>query len=107
MAKTNYAVYQKAIRVYGKDEQLRMAQEECAELIQAVNKYHRAIKFGSEKEQLTALENIIEETADVEIMCEQIRIITGSSSSINAIKEEKTKRLEKRLGKKEKKNGSK
>lgn len=84
-----------------------MAQEECAELIQAVNKYHRAIKYGSEKDQLAALESVVEETADVEIMCEQIRIITGASSGINAVKADKTKRLEKKIEKKEKinKNG--
>ena len=46
---------------YGLDEQLNMLQEECAELIQAVNKYKR-----------TRTTAIVEEMADVYIMLYQI-----------------------------------
>lgn len=46
---------------YGLDEQLNMLQEECAELIQAVNKYKR-----------TRTAAIVEEMADVYIMLYQI-----------------------------------
>lgn len=46
---------------YGLDSQLNMLQEECAELIQAVNKYKR-----------TRTTAIVEEMADVYIMLYQI-----------------------------------
>ena len=46
---------------YGLDEQLNMLQEECAELIQAVNKYKR-----------TRTTAIVEEMADVYVMLAQI-----------------------------------
>lgn len=46
---------------YGLDSQLDMLQEECAELIQAVNKYKR-----------TRTTAIVEEMADVFIMLDQI-----------------------------------
>lgn len=47
---------------YGTESQLSILQEECAELIQAVSKYRRGISTAG----------IIEEIADVQIMCEQI-----------------------------------
>lgn len=46
---------------YGLDEQLNILQEECAELIQAVNKYRR-----------TRTTAIVEEMADVYVMLAQI-----------------------------------
>lgn len=59
-------LYKTAIQVWGKESQMNMLVEECAELIQSVNKYRRK---GSE--------NILEEIADVEIMIEQAKIILG------------------------------
>jgi NTP pyrophosphatase (non-canonical NTP hydrolase) len=99
MAKTSYSVFQKAIKLYGKDEQMRMAQEECAELIQAVNKIHRAENNSNVKEYGKACDNIIEEIADVEIMCAQLRIIMNNSAAVNAVKVSKIKRLEERMNK--------
>lgn len=54
---------------YGLDNQLRILQEECAELIQAVSKYQRAQDAGNYLQAKTAL---MEEVADVEIMITQI-----------------------------------
>ena len=59
----------KAIQIadyYGKESQLGMAQEECAELIQAVSKIRRK---GETKD---AIDHLAEEIADVRIMCEQL-----------------------------------
>ena len=53
---------QKIAEHYGYDEQSRMLQEECAELIQAVNKHHR-------KGDMNGLR---EEMADVQIMLIQM-----------------------------------
>lgn len=62
---------------YGYEAQSNQLVEECAELIQAVSKYRRARGTGQEtplKEQV-ALDNLIEEIADVEIMLEQIKYL--------------------------------
>ena len=55
---------------YGFDNQLRILQEECAELIQAVSKYQRAQNAG--KPVLQAKTALMEEVADVTIMITQI-----------------------------------
>ena len=57
---------------YGYEAQSNQLVEECAELIQAVSKYRRAV---TDEEKLIALENFIEEIADVEIMLEQIKYL--------------------------------
>lgn len=56
---------QKIANHYGNEEQSRMLQEECAELIQAVNKFHR-------KESSKTFDSLVEEIADVQIMLIQI-----------------------------------
>ena len=53
----------KVINIYPKDNQLHIAQEELAELIQAISKY---IRYGD-------MEPLLEEYADVVIMMEQLR----------------------------------
>ena len=61
---------------YGWDAQSNMLIEECAELIQAVNKYKRANGSGqpmAEYHSSLVFDNLIEEIADVEIMLEQIK----------------------------------
>ena len=62
---------------YGYEIQSEQLVEECAELIQAVNKYRRARGTGqathiSEKE---AFNNLVEEIADVEKMLEQLKYL--------------------------------
>ena len=56
---------QKIADHYGYEDQSRMLQEECAELIQAVNKFHR-------KESSKTFDSLVEEMADVQIMIIQI-----------------------------------
>lgn len=61
-----------AINKYGEDSQHDMVNEECAELIQAVNKFMRADKSA---DKLRARNRIREEVADVLIMIEQLKIM--------------------------------
>lgn len=63
---------------YGLDNQLRILQEECAELIQAASKYLRAQEAGKPIAQSKAA--LLEEVADVMIMTEQVKgIFTGAA----------------------------
>lgn len=78
-------LYRKAIGSYGEAAQQIVAMEECSELIQAISKKLR----GRET-------NVEEEIADVEIMVEQMRLMSDSSL-VDKIKEEKLQRLEQRL----------
>lgn len=72
--KMNKEVLEKAIDTYGIEEQLLQTAEECAELIQAINKWRRSKDLESTKD---AVEHLAEEAADVIIMTEQLKIIIG------------------------------
>lgn len=71
-----------AIAVFGKTEQENMCMEECAELIQAINKKHRG-----------KAHNLAEEIADVEICLEQLKMINSCHAAVEIIKAEKLERL--------------
>lgn len=60
-------VFKQSIEIYGKEAQCRQAMEECAELIQAINK---CLRYPDKKESKP---NLIEEIADVEIMIFQLK----------------------------------
>lgn len=79
---TDQEIFETAIRVYGVFNQENMVIEECAELIQAINKKHRGLQH-----------NIPEEIADVEIMLEQLKIANDCHKEVEAIHKEKVKRL--------------
>ena len=57
-------LYDDCMKFWGLEKQLRMVQEECAELILAVSYYLRDRKGGHE--------NLIEELADVRLITDQI-----------------------------------
>lgn len=61
---------------YGKMSQLRMTQEEAAELIQAINKLIRHLQTGN-KDEGKYLIALAEEVADVEIMLAQVNYLMG------------------------------
>ena len=82
-----------AIEVYGTKNQMMQCIEEMAELTQAINKYFRA---ESLKDKISAYDKIAEETADVQIMIEQMRIMFDADVIDDYIKAKK-KRLEERL----------
>lgn len=63
---------QKIASHYGLENQISIAQEELAELIQALSKYRRANDCAG---VLNAFADIIEEMADVTLMLQQIRFL--------------------------------
>ena len=85
---------------YGLEEVLLQTQEEAAELIQAISKLNRA---GSSdhpgRTAKAAMNNLMEETADVQIMLDQIRIMYPSHA-YDTIRTQKIARLEKRINQK-------
>lgn len=78
----------RAIQHYGETAQIDMAIEEMAELTKALCKVKRA---ATGAESAAAVANVIEETADVQIMLDQLRIIFARST--DEIEEEKLRRL--------------
>lgn len=81
-------IYQEAISKFGDFAQKLMAIEEMAELIQAICKDFRG--------KLDLL-NIIEETADVKIMMEQLEILYNISEPLVDAIDTKIVRLRKRI----------
>lgn len=80
-------LYEKALRKWGLDSQLSMVSEECLELALAVRRFQRG-RLPYEE----SVRNILEETADVEIMCKQIRMMFGGAV-VDSIKQQKLRRL--------------
>lgn len=76
-----------ALRRFGFTEQARMLQEECGELVAAVNRWRRG--------RAGAFEAMIEEIADVEILIDQMRLVYGAE--IDAARARKLARLRERL----------
>lgn len=62
-------VFKKALDTWGKDVQLNMLQEECAELIAAVNHLRRGRATEAE---------VCAEIADVQIMLDQMKLVFSS-----------------------------
>ena len=62
----------KVLAHYGHDAQSMVHMEECAELIQAVQKLKRKERCVIFPDETTAIQNFIEELADVSIMVEQM-----------------------------------
>jgi NTP pyrophosphatase (non-canonical NTP hydrolase) len=86
----NRDVMQEAIDLWGVPSQIDMLQEELIELAQAISKLRRN---GFTEDNIA---NVIDEIADVEIMCEQARKIFGSES-IDVRKKFKLERLANRI----------
>jgi len=83
-------LYKQAIETWGDRAQLEMAQEEATELALAIRRLIRG-KDG-------ALEELIGEIADVEIMIEQIKYMTPHiTNDIETTKDFKLERLRGRL----------
>jgi len=75
-------IYAKAIALFGKEKQMIMAIEEMSELIKEVSK---ALRFDEIKDKGA----MVEEIADVEIMLEQLKIITRSEHEVETVKDQK------------------
>ena len=80
-----------ALNTYGIDTQLDILVEECAELIKAVIKFRR---WSGTKEDVYG--NLMEEIADVIIMCEQMMVFFGPADIEEHLKA-KIARLKERL----------
>ena len=99
MNKQERAVLRAAIDKYGPKNQLSQTQEECAELIQAISKLNRAEDNDHPgRAAKAALNHLMEEHADVQIMLDQIRIMYPSKA-YDTIRAQKIARLEKRMKK--------
>ena len=88
-------VFKQSIEIYGNEAQSRQAMEECAELIQAVNKMLRYEDRPAEPEYYA---NLVEEIADVEIMLYQLKVMFNvSDDEVFKVKIQKAKREKERL----------
>lgn len=89
------AILTRAVNTYGEVAQEDMVIEEMSELTKAICKTRRATP-GTDA-WAAAMENVIEEVADVQIMLDQLRIIMGTGTE----KQEEAKliRLKERLDK--------
>lgn len=87
-----YVIETKAIGIYGVRNQLIKAVEVMSELTKEITKYLTATRAGEYEEKAVA--DMLEETADVQIMLDQIRLIFGKTDKIEA---KKLERLQERL----------
>lgn len=89
-------------KYYGYEAQSNKLVEECAELIQAVNKYRR-VETGLgqpvvEDKKAIARDNLVEEIADVELMLEQVKyLLQIPEDELLAVKTFKVNRTKERM----------
>lgn len=89
-------LYKEAVAVWGHRKQMRMVQEECAELILAISHYLRFVDRGAEWNKNGEVDNLIEETADVLNMVEQLRYMVGPAI-VDKVRLEKLAKVEAKL----------
>lgn len=77
-----------ALKIYGKESQMRMCIEEMAELTKELCKN---LRYGDNRNA------IVEEIADVEIMLEQMQILFNAEHDVVAMKYGKLERLKERM----------
>lgn len=82
-------LYQRALKTWGKEPQMLQAIEEMSELIKEILK-----NINRGKDNLT---EIIEETADVEIMLGQLKVCYDIEQEVAAYKSQKIEKICKRL----------
>lgn len=82
-------IMQAAVEKYGKENQMRMLQEECGELIVATSHYIRKREYAEDE--------VVEELADVLIMCEQIKFALGITTRVAVMIDRKLGRLASKL----------
>lgn len=84
---------------YGLFAQIWQTTEECAELIKALSKYNRATGQGHPtiEDVDTAIYNVVEEIADVEIMLSQLKYLFDCESAVEKVKIKKIERTLERM----------
>ena len=80
---------------YGRTQQLRQTQEECAELIVAINKMFRNNQNSMSSDK--ANNDFLEEVADVEIMLVQCKIMLQEDGKSEEYRNILIKKLERQL----------
>ncbi len=102
MCKSVSELNKETAKYFGYEAQSNQLVEECAELIQAVSKYRR-VTTGvglpvADYKKTVALDNLIEEIADVEVMLEQIKyLLQIPEDEIEAVKLFKVNRTKERM----------
>lgn len=81
-------IWGKCIDTYGVESQMDMCIEECSELIDAIQKYRRG-RVGKDE--------IVDELADVRIMCRQMELMFNCKDEVLNRIEYKAKRQIKRM----------
>ena len=94
MEKKFKGAYKKFLETWGVDVQSTMAIEEMSELTKAICKEKRYRDLGGNHEE--ALNNLIEEIADVLNMAEQLEYVYGEEK-IEKIREQKIERTLKKI----------
>ena len=94
-------IIEAAIAKLGEENQMRQTQEELAELIVAINKYERAIKYNGCPAYIAYIrKEVIEEMADVLIMLDAVKkILDVQDEEIEHFRAFKLNRLLDRLKK--------
>ncbi|MBR2299011.1 MAG: hypothetical protein IJ870_00360 [Alphaproteobacteria bacterium] len=87
--KTQETIYERALRVWHKEPQMLQVIEEMSELTKEILK-----NVNRKKDNIA---EIVEETADVEIMLEQLKCCYQIKEKVEAYKTEKLKKIEQRL----------
>lgn len=88
-------VYEHAVDKYGIKPQMLMVIEEMSELTKAICKFFRVPGYLEPDEGV--IDAIAEETADVTIMLEQLRLILGINDNVCEHMDQKIERLAERL----------
>lgn len=88
-------IYERAVKVWGKDAQMLQVIEEMSELTKELLK-----NVNRKKNNIS---EIIEETADVEIMLEQLKCCYNIAQEVKEYKAQKLLKIENRLNEWEKK----
>ena len=81
--------------IYGIKEQSRQCTEELGECIVAINKLHRARKFGTRKERKKRRKRLISEIADVLIMMMQMIHLLDCREEVEA---EVDRKIDRQIG---------
>ena len=92
-------IYKRALKAWGKEPQMLQVIEEMSELTKEILKNVNRKKNN--------LDEIIEETADVEIMLNQLKYCYGIEKQVEEYKSQKLLKIEKRIDEWEKNEGKK
>lgn len=94
----------KQAKKFGIENRINQTQEECAELIQALSKYRRAVIQKDKTcsvDELKARNMVKEEIADIEICLLQLKkLMTISEMELEGIKSVKVERTKQRINNK-------